>query len=180
MPSISSQDKDSAPKRGRSIYWKWHSVQSPCHLIGSHLILANVPFRTLLHMAHTQFRLKLAKEEHYYWFMYLGSLNNGFDFRHSWIQEIEECYWDMQTLFLLLSTSLCLGSIIFSFLSVECILQKFLCILVLLVSLSSQRRDKFPLSSKKKCPTRIPIEGSWVICSSLNVGVQLEDMICFD
>ena len=148
-PSISSQDKDSATQRGRRIYRKWHSVQSPCHLIGSHLILANLPFRTLLQMAHTQFRLKLAKEEHCYWFMYLGSFNNGFDFRRSWIQEIEDCHWDVQILFRLLSTSLCLGSIVFSSLSVESILQKVLCTLVLLVRLSSQRKGKFPLSSKK-------------------------------
>ena len=106
MPSVSSQDKDSAAQRGRSIYWKWHGVQSPCHLIGSHLILAHLPFRTLLQMAHTQFRLKLAKEEHCYWVMCLGSLNSGFDFRRSWIREIEECHWDVQILFPLLSTSL--------------------------------------------------------------------------
>lgn len=72
-------------------------------------------FQNTVNMAHTQFRLKLAKEEHYYWFMYLGSLNSGFDFRHSWIQEIKNGTGTCRLSFCF-SLPLCLGSIIFSFL----------------------------------------------------------------
>lgn len=71
-----------------------HSVSLSCISLDPCSKLADRAFhRTLLQMSHTQFKLELAKEGQYYWFMYLQSLRVDLGFRHSWIQELKECPW---------------------------------------------------------------------------------------